>query len=122
MAKTVQLQPGERTKVFSRTMSSIPRDYQFSARALDGSPIVGTVEVQGSNWLFPKPVETQPLQAQNTVHAGYWDTLFHVWVSAESPTEITIQHTSSPIKFWVILLAALVIVGIGGALLLVLLL
>ena len=109
MAETIQLQPGEKAVIFSRSLSSVPMTYHFQATALDGGPPDGTIEIQGSHWIFRKPILTQRLQSHNVVHAGFWDTFFRVSVVAHGDVKVTLLKGSLSSR-WIIWLVALVIV------------
>jgi hypothetical protein len=102
MAKTIQLKPGKTAKIFQRNLSSVPMDFHFHASALDGGKPQGEVEIRGSNWIFPKPPITQPLEANNAVHAGFWDTFFSVTVIAHGEIEITTPNRHTSINRWII--------------------
>ena len=109
MAETMQLRSGEKAVIFSRSLSSVPMTYHFQATALDGGPPDGQVEIQGSHWIFRKPVLTQQLQPHNVVHAGFWDTFFKVSVIAHGDVTVTLAERGS--SRWIVYLVALVIVA-----------
>jgi hypothetical protein len=110
MAETIQLRPGEKALIFSRSLSSVPMTYHFQATALDGEHPDGKVEIQGSHWIFRKPVLTQPLQLHNIVHAGFLDTFFKVSVIAHGDVTVTLPRGSLSGR-WIVWLAALIIVA-----------
>ncbi|RZM79653.1 hypothetical protein [Leptolyngbya iicbica] len=89
MAKQIYLQAGETTVIYRRNFSSVPTQIRFEAIATDGTSPSGTVEIRGSQWIFPKPPQQQPLQAMNTVEAGFWDTFFAIAVTADTDLIIT---------------------------------
>ena len=67
MAKTIRLKAGESAKIFHRSLSSLPMDFQFQALALDGGKPDGEIEIRGSDWIFLKSPVRQPLQEHNVV-------------------------------------------------------
>lgn len=88
-------------------------DFQFSASALGGGKPEGEIEIRGSNWIFPKPPVTQPLEADNVIHAGFWDTFFAVTVIAHGAIEITTPKRHAPINRWIIgSMAAIVVAAV----------
>lgn len=110
MKKTVSIPAGTRQHIFRRFSSSLSQHYEIEvAPAQDGGPISGTVEVQGSNWIFVKPIEKLPLSEKVVVHAGYWDTIFNVWVIPDQDVEVTMQKVRKPMPVLLIILAAVVI-------------
>ncbi|MGD1906182.1 MAG: hypothetical protein ACFB0C_09335 [Leptolyngbyaceae cyanobacterium] len=115
MPKTICLKTQETATIYRRNFSSVPIDIQFDAIALDGGQPIGEVEVQGSNWVFPKPPSTQPLQAQNTVHAGFWDTFFSIRVTAHTPIEITFPQKGIDLSRGLIFVIAAVILIAASA-------
>ena len=113
MAKTIRLKAGESAKIFHRSLSSIPMDFQFQALALDGGQPDGEIEIRGSDWIFPKSPVRQPLQEHNVVHAGFWDTFFSVSVIAYGELEVTTptrQLGSTRWLVWVVILVMVVAV------------
>ncbi|NJN22721.1 MAG: hypothetical protein HC812_18045 [Leptolyngbya sp. RL_3_1] len=85
-------------------------DFRFHASALDGGKPQGEVEICGSNWIFPKPPVTQPLKADNVVHAGFWDTFFTVTVTAHGAIEIATPNRHANVSRWMIWAVVLIIV------------
>jgi len=91
--KEYEIQAGQRIRVFRRFSSSLPQRITIEAEAIDGrSPISGTIEVQGSRWLFPKPVQSVPLASEVTIGKGFWDTRFAVTVIPDQPARITVHR------------------------------
>jgi hypothetical protein len=74
----------------------------FDAVALEGGQPTGEVEIRGSQWVFPKPALIQPLQAQNTVHADFWDTFFSIRVTAHTNIEVTLPGQTFDLTRWLI--------------------
>ena len=102
MPKIIRVRPGEKVTIFRRNFSSVPIDFHFHASALDGGQPDGEVEIQGSDWIFPKKPTTQPLQKHNVVHAGFWDTFFSVSVIAHGEVEISTPKRSSNLTRWIV--------------------
>lgn len=98
----------ERTPVVTRRFSSIPGTISFEAVPVDGSDHAdGTVEVIGSNWVFSKPPAVAPLLRHNTVHKGFWDTFYSVFVTADRNVRVRVEGTArSPVPW---MLAGLVL-------------
>ena len=92
MDKTIRLKAGESTQIINRNFSSIPMEYMFTATAVTGGDPFGEIEIRGSNWIFPKQPQTRPLQRQNSVKAGYWDTFFRVTVTADTDLELSLPQ------------------------------
>ena len=77
--KEIRAAAGERVAVIRRAFSSVPVDYRFGARAAKpGQVLSGTVQVRKSRWILPGAPTTQPLQPENTVSAGFWNTFMSV--------------------------------------------
>lgn len=91
--KEFEAPTGERTRVFHRFSSSLPQRITIETEPVDGrSPISGTIEVQGSRWLFPKPTQSVPLAPEVTIAKGFWDTRFTVTVIPDHPMRITVHR------------------------------
>jgi hypothetical protein len=89
--KSMTAHAGQRTRVFRRFSSSLRQQISLEFQPVDGSSSVsGTLEVHGSRWLFPKPVETHRLQSQMTVTKGFWDTRYAIYVTPKDDTRVTI--------------------------------
>lgn len=117
--KELRMAAGCKTRIIHRQFSSLVTTYTFDAApAIEGGYLAGTVEIRGSSWIFPKSATQMPLQSQNTVTAGYWDTFFAVYVIPEVDVVITLPSKSFGSWLWLILLMAVVV---GGAIVLVLL-
>lgn len=97
MVKRIVVKAGERKRIIHRLFSSIATTYRFSAEPLaPGEPLSGTVEVNGSRWLFPRAPVRQPLVAHNSVEKGFWDTLYRVEIIPDHDTVITRVGTTYP--------------------------
>lgn len=91
----VTVRAGERAKVMTKNFSSLDMTYRFRADPVDPADVVsGTVEMKGSNWMFPKPVTHQPLERDNEVQKGIWDTFYSVHVVPDCDVTITRAATS----------------------------
>jgi hypothetical protein len=95
MVKQLSLKAGETTVIYRRNFSSVPMQIHFEAIATHGHPPQGTVEIRGSQWIFPKPPVQQPLHAMNTVKAGFWDTFFAIAVTADTDLTIVLPGRQS---------------------------
>ncbi len=115
MAK-LSLKRGEKTRLFSRRFSSVPMDYRFQASATSAEPVSGEVEVSVRRVIGRRRSRRQPLEADNCVHAGYWDTFVDIDVEAGCDLELTTpkRHmTHARLIAWLAVLvvtAALVVV------------
>ncbi len=87
-------------------------DYTFSVSRSsgEGQQVAGRVEVKGSNWIFSKEIQSFPLDEKITVHAGYWDTFFKVWVIPEHDVEVTMDRRGGSAIFWLLLIALVVVI------------
>ncbi len=90
--RVVDVAAGERRQILRRVSNSVAMAYRFRAEPVDdGGRVSGLVEVRGSNWIFPKPPTTQPLEADNTVDKGAWDTFFSVVVIPDGDVRIAME-------------------------------
>ena len=84
---------GQRTRVFRRLSSSLVQSITIDAETAEGTgPVSGTLEIQGSLWLFSKPPETFELLRTQTVAKGYWDTRYAIYVTPRSDMRITVHR------------------------------
>jgi len=106
---------GSRVAVVRRAFSSVPMDYAFSARAATpGQTVSGTVEIRKSSWIIPGSPATLPLQENNIVSAGLWNTFMSVDVIPDVDVVITTEGRSIR-NLRTILLLAVVVVAIAAA-------
>lgn len=106
---------GQRVAVIRRALSSVPIDYRFSVRpAILGQALAGSVEVRKSRWIIPGTPVTFPLQPDNVVSAGLWNTFMSVDVVPDVDVVITTSSWSIR-SLRVILLLAVVIVAMSAA-------
>ena len=118
MAKSVEIKAGQKLKIFSRSFSSIPIEYQFQARAIDGSEPDGQIKISRRQLVFPAVVETIPLQKDNIIKAGYWDTFVSAYVTANQ--DLIIEDTSKNFSVnWLILIALVVIIFVATLVLII---
>lgn len=115
MPTDIAIAAGQRTEVYRRNFSSIPATICFEARTVaEGASLDGSIEVQGSNWVFSKAPVATPLQASNCVEKGYWDTFYSVYVTAETDVVVTVEK--QPGTSWLlILLLALVVIALAAS-------
>lgn len=101
--KEIQIAAGRKTRIIRRRFSSLAMTYTFDAFPMrQDTYLTGTVEIKGSDWIFPKPAKRMPLQSSNTVMAGVWDTFFSVYVIPEVDVVITMPSKSFGGLPWVI--------------------
>ncbi|MEL6131341.1 MAG: hypothetical protein AAFR24_15575 [Cyanobacteria bacterium J06627_3] len=99
----IQIAAGCKTRIIRRQFSSLVTTYTFDvAPVIQNNHLAGTVEIKGSNWIFPKPVQRMPLQPSNVVTAGFWDTFFSVYVFPEVDVVISLPSKSFGGPLWVI--------------------
>lgn len=97
--KEMQIADGYKMRIIQRQFSSLAVTYTFDAVPMiqDGY-LAGIVEIKGSHWIFPKPIQRVALQPSNTVTAGVWDTFFSVYVIPE--VDVVISLPSKSIGGW----------------------
>ncbi len=106
---------GRRVAVIRRALSSVPMDYTFSvAAAAAAQTVSGTVEIRKSRWIIPGSPVTLPLQENNVVSAGFWNTFMSVDVVPAVDVVITTGGWSIR-NLRTILLLAVVVVVIAAA-------
>ncbi|MEO0987330.1 MAG: hypothetical protein AAFY20_17520 [Cyanobacteria bacterium J06639_14] len=111
--REIQIAAGYKTRIIRRQFSSLATSYTFNVvPATQNSHLVGTVEIKGSNWIFPKSIQRVPLKPINTVTAGVWDTFFSVYVIPEVDVVISLPSKSFGGRLWLI---GLVVVVTGVA-------
>lgn len=99
----IQIAAGCKTRIIRRQFSSLVTTYAFDVTpVIQHSHLAGIVEIKGSNWIFPKPVQRVPLQPSNVVTAGVWDTFFSVYVFPEVDVVISLPSKSLGGLLWVI--------------------
>lgn len=109
--KEIQITAGCKTRIIRRQFSSLSTVYTFKViPTIQDSYLAGTVEIKGSDWIFPKPAQRIPLQSSNTVVAGVWDTFFSVYVLPEVDVVVTMPSKSFGGLLWLMGLALVVVV------------
>ncbi len=115
MTRTITLEPGVRTLVFRRRFSSLPQVFEFSAAAVNGGSVAGTIERVGSRWILGRTHSSSPLLVQNEVRKGYWDTFFEVFVTAAVPVQVVVPRARLSHRVLIGALVVAVIVAAGAA-------
>ncbi|VAW04489.1 hypothetical protein MNBD_ACTINO01-2365 [hydrothermal vent metagenome] len=93
--KVIEVKAGERRRIKRARLSSVAMTYRFRAEPLVGDgEVSGTVEVKGSNWIFPKPPVIVDLETDNAVDKGTWDTFFEVTVVPDGDVRIVMEERS----------------------------
>jgi len=107
---TINIKAGEKTRIIHKFSNSLGVSYRFMAQSVKvGEKISGEVEISGSSWFFPKPAVMQPLQEDNVVTKGMWDTFYSVYVTPKS--DVTVNLTGSALQSrFLYVIAALVVV------------
>lgn len=116
--KTIAIKANQRKKIISKFSNSMTTSYSFSADSPQNQKISGQVEIKGSNWIFSKPATFQPLEADNLVSKGMWDTFYKVYVTPEHDVQITLKASAlnRPLLYFA---ACLAVVAIATGLMLV---
>lgn len=109
--QNIQIAAGHKTRIIRRQFSSLMTTYTFNAAPImPNGDLAGTVEIKGSNWIFPKSIERVPLQPTNTFTASVWDTFFSVYVIPEVDVVISLPSKSLGGLLWLIGLVAVIVV------------
>ncbi len=98
MTNMIEIKAGERKKVLSRKFSSVPMEYEFSVKPVDGQALSGTVEVEMTKTIFRNESLKFPLQAQHIIKATLWDTFMDVYVTADTDVQIEMPKRSMNAK------------------------
>ncbi len=98
MTNMIEIKAGERKKVLSRKFSSVPMEYEFSVKSVDGQALSGTVEVEMTKTIFRNESLKFPLQAQHIIKATLWDTFMDVYVTADTDVQIEMPKRSMNAK------------------------
>ncbi len=83
--------------------------FEFSAAAVSGGAVTGTIERVGSRWILGRTHSSSPLLAQNEVRKGYWDTFFEVFVTANIPVTVVVPRARLSHRMLIGVLAVAVI-------------
>jgi hypothetical protein len=89
MAKRVACPANQWTVLFDHAFVQIPRDWNVSFTAADGSVVAGEVQEQRSSWIFPNPPIIIPLESDMVFHRGWWNTFYRVRIK---PTQDVIAQ------------------------------
>lgn len=82
-------------------------------------PVSGAVERVGSRWIFGRTTSIAPLRGFNSVRKGFWDTLFEVYVTSDSPVAVTLTRPALRSRVLVGALALFVVAVAAATVLLV---
>ena len=119
--KSIRVAAGCKTRIIRRQFSSLVTTYTFDViPTIPDSDLVGIVEVQGSDWIFPKSPQRMPLQSRNRVTAGMWDTFFSVYVISDVDVVISLPSRAIGGLWWIIGLVGIASVLIVAIVLLLL--
>ena len=109
--KPIHIPKGERKRILWKVSNSLQQSFAFTAEPANrGDTLAGTIEVSGSSWIFTKPSTYQPLEAENTVSKGMWDTFFSVYVEPECDVEVTFQQPQVDNFGWLAVIGTVVVV------------
>ena len=90
--RSLEVPPGQQTRVFRRRLSSLPLTVTLRAKPLrHGDPVGGIVERVGSRWIFGRTRSTVPLAGHVVVMKGFWDTFFDVLVTPDVPVVLDVE-------------------------------
>ncbi|HSG80062.1 MAG TPA: hypothetical protein VLD62_10815 [Acidimicrobiia bacterium] len=90
--RPIEVRAGDRVRVLRRISSSLSGTFTFDVEPLDGAEVSGIVEVAGSRWIFPKEAEILDLQPTVTVHKGFWDTFYAVYVTPDADVRVGLRR------------------------------
>ena len=111
----IKAKAGQRVPIIRRAFSSVPMDYVFSVSVAQiGKTLSGKVEIRKSRWILPGALTTVPLLEKNVVSAGFWNTFMSVDVLPD--VDALIFTGGRGIRnLWAILLLAVLIIAMAGA-------
>ena len=110
--ETIFVEKGEKIEIFNRRFSSVPMNYEFSAKAVGSKPFSGWLEVHRQQTVFSSPVKTIDLKQSNSVNASMWDTFMTIYVIAGCDMEISLpKRDFKPLKGVLVLVTLLVLVA-----------
>lgn len=99
------IKANERTKIIQRLSNSIPESFTLSFETLNGEPLTGYLEVEKSALVLDKKLERLALQAELSLHKGYWDAFYSVYVITEQDTRVSYKAAFSRARSKVVILA-----------------
>jgi len=109
--KPIHIPKGERKRILWKVSNSLQQSFAFTAEPANREDaLAGTIEVSGSSWIFTKPSTFQPLEAENMVSKGMWDTFFSVYVEPECDVEVTFQQPTVDNFGWLAVIGTVVVV------------
>ena len=108
----IEIKACERKRVLRKFSNSMPMTYRFSAEPINPEEEVsGTVEIKGSNWIFPgKPVH-QELATENVAVKGMWNSIYSVFVTPDVDVRVKFERSSLKAPLILALLVSVVIVA-----------
>ena len=108
----IEIKAGERKRVLRKFSNSMAMTYNFSAEPINpDQEVSGTVEINGSNWIFPgKPVH-QKLVAENAAVKGMWNSFYSVFVTPDVDVRVTFARSSLKAPLILALLVSVVIIA-----------
>ncbi len=100
-------------RIVHKFSNSLQTTYQFEAEPVNaGEELSGIIEINGSNWLFPKPGITQKLLKSNLVAKGMWDTFYSVYVVPDCDVRVT-TNGSYVSKMWLYLIIVVAVIAVA---------
>ena len=111
MPKEFLIKAGESKRVLWIFSSSIPGSPRFSAEAVDGGEVSGTVRVSRRRW-FVWQHEDHPLHARNVFDKGFADADYRISVTPDKDTKVTFETRHMRTEIFIYILAAVVILGV----------
>lgn len=108
--ETINIKAGEKIELFSRSFSSIPMRYQFTAEAVGSTALSGLVEVVSQQSLLKKPVKKLQLKKSNLIKASMWDTFLTIYLVADCDMAVSIPTKQMGSKWRLISLVLLLVV------------
>ncbi|MEE9374917.1 MAG: hypothetical protein V3V04_01125 [Rhizobiaceae bacterium] len=97
--KEIELKAGKRTRVLRTVSGSLAMRYRFQATPTNkDDTLSGTIEIRGSNWIFPRKPTTQKLAAKNMINKRAWDSFYSIFVIADCDVKITFQRSKLNFK------------------------
>jgi len=116
--ETILIEAGEKVEIFSRSFSSVPMTYKFSAKAIGSKPLSGVLEIDSKSMIFSNLEKIMDLQESNVVKASLWDTFMTVYVIASCDMEVKVsKRPATSLKRTLGLVTVVIAVAIGLVLL-----
>ncbi len=106
---------GERQRVLHMLFDSIPQKVGFTAEPVaEGGSLSGTVEVQGSRWLFRKPPSPHALAAENVFDKSMWDSRYAIYVTPDEDVRIRFETRHVRAKLLFLALGGVVVAAVAA--------